>query len=78
MPLWVSFLKARSFANVKNKFKTTGKFTRDVRTEAFGSAVWARRRSSATESQGPADWEVDVQAIPTVVPVLTAGGAKVS
>lgn len=76
MAVWVSFLKARRFPAVLNKYKLTAGFLKSVRTEAFGSAVWARRRSTATESQGPADWEVDVEAVPTVNKMFPGGALK--
>lgn len=76
MAVWASFTKAMRFPAVRNKFKTTGKFLRDVRTEAFGSATWARRRSTSTESQGPHDWEVDIEAIPNVRPLFPGGALK--
>lgn len=75
MATWVNFEKVAKFPAVKNKYKTAIKFLKNVRTEAFGSAVWAKRRGPVTtEPQGRSEWQVDIRAIPLVRP-LNVGGA---
>ena len=73
MATWVKFPRAGLFPKVKNAYRRTGQFLRAVSAEVYGSAVWARRRSTATESQGPANWEVDVEAITGVQSMYVTG-----
>ena len=75
MATWVKYPRARLFPKVKNAYRRTGQFLRAVNAEVHGSAVWARRQSTATESQGPANWDVDVEAI-TGVQSLYATGVR--
>jgi hypothetical protein len=75
MATWVNFEKVADFSAVQNKYKRVAQFLKAVRAEAYGSAVWAKRRGpDATEPQGRSDWQVDIRAIPLVRP-LNVGGA---
>lgn len=76
MALWISFPKVRNFpaALSETRYKTARSFRRAVKLEAAGSAVWARRKTGY--AAGDANLEVDIQAIPGVIPTLNRGGAR--
>lgn len=76
MAVWVSFVKVRRYPNVlsESPYKTISALRKAVKAEAAGDAVWARRKTDY--ASGDANLEVDVQAIPAVVPALNVGGAR--
>ena len=73
MARWVDFLTAQTFSAVKNKYKQTGSFGRAVRAQVFGAKSWGRRNPLIAAPAGPAQWEVDVAAIPRVRPLTVTG-----
>lgn len=78
MAVWVSFVKVRRYPNVlsESPYKTISALRKAVKAEAAGDAVWARRKTGY--ASGDANLEVDVEAIPGVVPVLFPGGKRKS
>lgn len=76
MATWVSLPRAKTFPAVTSRiaYKKVNKFRKDVKAEAAGSAVWARRKTSFTA--GDANLEVDVAAITGVRPLFKDGAKK--
>lgn len=79
MAVWVSFPKIRNYPAVLSEtaYKTARAFRRAVKAEAAGSAVWARRKTGFG-GLNDATLEVDIEAIPGVVPALFPGGRRKS
>lgn len=79
MAVWVSFVKVRRFPAVlsETQYKTIQGFRKAVKAEAAGSAAWARRKTGFG-GFNDATLEVDVEAIPGVVPILFPGGRRKS
>lgn len=76
MANWVNFVKAERFPAIRNRYRRAAQFLAAVRAEAAGSAVWARFRPASTVSQGRANWQVDVDAVPLVRPMRSGGALK--
>ena len=76
MATWVEYAMVRRFPAVLNKYKTNGKFKKDVMAEIAATATWARRALPTTLPKGDLEWQIDVTAIPLVRPLFPGGKLK--
>lgn len=75
MALWKNWVKTRRFPNIIKHYQKARLFYKAVLAEANGSAVWARWAPGEPKG-GDANLQVDVLAVPKVLPMTGSGKIK--